>query len=360
MKNKELPPLKFDHLFRLTDDCGLLQHANYTIPDRSLGYCTDDNARAFIVVAQAIHLSLTNEKNEAILEKLSGRYLAFLKHAYNPETERFRNFMNYSRQWMEKTGSEDAHGRALWALGVTVPLSGHKARLPLITTLFTRSLKAAESFHSPRSIAFALIGAYGYLESFGGDSEVQHNAKILSQRLFNQFTTNAGEDWPWPENILAYSNGKLPQALLLASQTLQNDDMKQMGLRSLNWLLKVQMEDGHLSPVGNNGWYNREEEKARFDQQPLEVNALLDACITAFKITKDVDWIHKAKICFKWFLGANDINLPLYNPQSGGCHDGLQVNRVNQNEGAESTLAWLLSLIAMRAVLERKDTPSEL
>jgi glycosyltransferase involved in cell wall biosynthesis len=356
MEEKELPLPKFDHLFRLTDECGLLQHANYTIPDRSHGYCTDDNARALIVTLRAQNLSLISEINEAKLEDLSVRYLGFLKYAYNPESQRFRNFMDYSRQWLEPTGSEDAHSRALWALGTAVALSEQNARLSLIITLFMRALKTAESFHSPRSIAFALVGMYSYLEAFGGDSHVQRAAKVLAERLFHQFSTNAGDNWLWPENILAYSNGKLPHALILAGNMLQDDDMMQMGLHTLDWLLDIQTEDGHLSPIGNHGWFNRDEEKARFDQQPVEVNALLEACIAAYSLTNNSkqNWLDKARMCFNWFLGSNDLNLPLYDSQSGGCHDGLQINRVNQNQGAESTLAWLLSLTAIHGLSDEE------
>jgi len=343
--NFELPELKIGHLKTLTDDTGILQHATHTIPDRHHGYCTDDNARALMVAAMGRKYSLSGSMH---FDSLSSQYLSFLLYAYNVEKGRFRNFMTYARQWTEEVGSEDAHGRALWGLGKAVAFLDHPGQMAMSTTLFSQAIKAVEHFNSPRAIAFALVGIHAYLHKFSGDSEVRRVREIIANRLFNQFENNATESWPWPENTLSYANGKLPHALLLSGQWMQRSDMIDMGLRSLEWLLTIQTEKGHFVPIGNDGWYEKGGTKARFDQQPIEANAMIEACVEAFNITRDKTWIDNAVMCFNWFLGQNDLNMPLYDPKTGGCRDGLMADGINQNEGAESTLAWLLSLMTLQ------------
>ena len=341
----ELPEIKLEHLKTLTDDTGILQHANHTVPDRSHGYCTDDNARALLAAAMGRKYLSANGWD---LDRLSGHYLGFLQYAFEEKNERFRNFMTYSRQWTEAVGSEDAHGRALWCLGKTVAMLDNPGHLAMCTTLFKKALHAVEDFTSPRAIAFSLVGMHAYLEKFSGDSDVRRIRKVLADRLFTQFKNNATDNWPWLENALNYANGKLPHALLLSGRRLQRNDMLDMGLVSLKWLLAVQTEDHHFVPVGSNGWYEKGGLKARFDQQPIEANAMVEACVEAYNITREKAWFDNAVMCFNWFLGHNDLNLPLYDPITGGCRDGLMADGINQNEGAESSLAWLLSLITLQ------------
>ncbi|MFH1674206.1 MAG: glycosyltransferase family 4 protein [Pseudomonadota bacterium] len=343
--NFDLPEMKLGHLKALTDDTGILQHATHTIPARDHGYCIDDNARALMVAAMGRKYLLTDSMS---FDSLSSHYLSFLLYAFNVETGRFRDFMTYARQWTEEVGSEDAHGRALWALGKTVAFLDNPGQLAMSTTLFNQALKAVEHFFSPRAIAFALVGIHAYLHKFSGDSEVRRVREVLADRLFNQFKNNATESWPRLENALNYDNGKLPHALLLSGQWMQRSDMVDMGLRSLKWLLAVQTEDGHFVPIGSNGWYEQGGPKARFDQQPVEANSMIEACVEAFNVTRDKIWIDSAVMCFNWFLGHNDLNMPLYDPKTGGCRDGLMADGINQNEGAESSLAWLLSLMTLQ------------
>lgn len=343
--NFELPEVKFDHLKAFTDDTGILQHANYTIPDRTHGYCTDDNARALLVAAMGQKHLHTNVVG---LNFLSGHYLGFLLYAFNEKKGRFRNFMTYSRQWTEEIGSEDAHGRALWCLGKAVAFLDDPGHLAMSTTLFKKALRAGENFHSPRAIAFSLVGMHAYLDKFSGDSDVRRIREVLADRLFNQFKNNATDDWPWLENALNYVNGKLPHALLLSGQRMQRNDMIEMGLKSLKWLLAIKTEEGHFVPIGSNGWYEKGGPRARFDQQPIEANAMVEACVEAFNVTRDKSWFDNAVMCFNWFLGHNDLNMPLYDPKTGGCRDGLMADGINQNEGAESSLAWLLSLMTLQ------------
>jgi hypothetical protein len=282
------------------------------------------------------------------LNSLSGHYLGFLLYAYNEKNGRFRNFMTYSRQWREEIGSEDAHGRAIWCLGKAVAFLQNPGHLAMSTTLFKKALRAVENFHSPRAIAFCLVGMHAYLHKFSGDSDVRRIRGVLTDRLFDQFKNNATDDWPWPENTLNYANGKLPHALLLSGHRMQHNDMINMGLNSLKWLLTIQTEDNHFVPIGSNGWYEQGGPRARFDQQPVETNAMVEACVEAFNITRDKSWFDNAVMCFNWFLGHNDLNLPLYDAKTGGCRDGLMADGINQNEGAESSLAWLLSLMTLR------------
>ncbi|MFZ0240139.1 MAG: glycosyltransferase family 4 protein [Desulfobacterales bacterium] len=357
--NFELPEIKLDHLKAFTDDTGILQHANYTIPDRTHGYCTDDNARALLVAAMGQKYLPTTGLG---LDSLSGHYLGFLLYAYNEKNGRFRNFMTYSRQWMEEIGSEDAHGRAIWSLGKAVAFLQNSGHIAMSTTLFNKALRAVENFSSPRAIAFCLVGVHAYLAKFSGDSDVRRVREALADKLFDQFINHATDGWPWLEKALNYANGKLPHALLLSGQWMQRNDMINMGLNSLKWLITIQTEDGHFVPIGSNGWYKQGGPRARFDQQPIEANAMIEACVEAFNITRDKSWFENAVMCFNWFLGHNDLNLPLYDPKTGGCRDGLMADGINQNEGAESSLAWLLSLMTLQKLYadEILNQPSSL
>ena len=336
-----------------------MQHANYTIPDRTHGYCTDDNARALLVATMGQKYLPAEGLG---LDFLSGHYLGFLLYAYNEKNGLFRNFMTYSREWMEEIGSQDAHGRAIWCRGKAVSFLDDPGHLAMSTTLFKKALGAVENFHSPRTTAFCLLGLHAYLQKFSGDSDVRRIRGVLADRLFNQFKNNRTDDWPWLENALNYANGKLPHALLLSGRRMQRNDMIDMGLNCLKWLLAIQTEDNHFVPIGSNGWYEKGGSRARFDQQPVEANAMVEACVEAFNVTRDKSWLDNAVMCFNWFLGHNDLNMPLYDPKTGGCRDGLMADGINQNQGAESSLAWLLSLMTLQKlyadeVLKQSSSP---
>ncbi|MCA1784959.1 MAG: glycosyltransferase, partial [Desulfobacteraceae bacterium] len=341
----DLPEIKLDHLKALTDDTGILQHANHTIPDRAYGYCTDDNARALLVAVLGQRYLPVNGFG---LDALAGHYLGFLLYAFDPKTGRFRNFMDYSRQWIEEIGSEDSHGRALWCLGKAVAYLENPSHLAVSTVLFKKALGVAEHFFSPRAVAFTLIGLDAYLGKFVGDSDARRIRDILAERLFVQFNDHGTKEWPWLEDALNYTNAKLPQALILSGSRMQRSDMVDMGLVSLKWLLAIQTDDHHFAPVGSNGWYQKQGKRARFDQQPIEAKAMVEACVEAYNITRDRKWFENSVMSFNWFLGHNDLNMPLYDPGTGGCRDGLMVDGINQNQGAESTLAWLLSLLTLQ------------
>ncbi|MCK8600471.1 glycosyltransferase family 4 protein [Desulfoferrobacter suflitae] len=338
---REIPQPKLDHLIRLTDDVGIIQHAKFIVPNRYHGYCTDDNARALIAVLMAQDLV----PDEDALTNLACTYMSFLHHAFDENRGRFRNFMGYDRKWLEKEGSQDSHGRALWGLGEAVGLARSEDILGAAHELFEKALPAALDFDAPRAWAFTLVGIHAYLRKYGGDRCVRRVREQLADRLFAFYCSYATDDWPWIEETVTYANGKISQALLMSGQWLQRGDMVSAGLRSLEWLRTIQTDSrGHFVPIGNRGWYPRAGLKARFDQQPIEAQAMIDACREAYHVTSDPKWIAAAQCCLEWFLGRNDLNAPLYDYQTGGCRDGLSATGPNRNQGAESTLAWLLSL----------------
>jgi len=351
-----LPEIDLRHFLTLTDDTGMLQHAALATPDLHHGYCTDDNARALI--AATLYYDLTQD--ESILVPMQ-RYLAFLAYAFRPETGRFRNFMGFDRQWLEQVGSEDSHARALWGLAVAVAYAPTPGVLELASRLCRQAFGALESFHYVRPWAFALVGLDGFLSRFPDDAEALRIRDLLTERLYRRFVEHGSPDWPWCEDCLTWGNAKLPHALLVSGAAMGRDEVLQKGLRSLEWLLEVQTgPEGQLSIIGNKGWYWRDGFRARFDQQPLEAHALVDACLAAERLTGEARWLREAERCFGWFLGHNDLRVPLADAETGGCRDGLTEDGPNANEGAESTLAWLLSLLQMhqRAREHPKPVPA--
>jgi glycosyltransferase involved in cell wall biosynthesis len=341
----ELPPIKLDHLHHMTDKTGMLQHALFTVPNYREGYTTDDNARALMVSV------LLEELGHGEAFKLASQYLAFIGYAFNTETGRFRNFMDYQRYWLEESGSDDSHGRALWALGTVLGRSTTPALQSMAGRLFEQALPAILETTSPRAWAFALIGIHEYLRRFAGDRRASQVREELARRMLALYQNNRADDWCWYEDGLTYCNAALPHALLMCGQWIPNNAMKEAGLESLRWLADLQRADaGHFVPIGSNGFYRRGSERARFDQQPVEAQAMISACLEAYGITGDKRWRKEAQRAFDWFLGRNDLNLTIYDPTTGGCRDGLHPDRANENQGAESSLAYLQALLELRLV----------
>jgi glycosyltransferase involved in cell wall biosynthesis len=343
-QGSELPQFKLDHLLLMTDSTGLLQHALYTVPNYAMGYTTDDNARALYLTV------LLEELGNHVSTEVAGlaeRYMAFLVHAFDPEIRRFRTSMSYERRWLDRTGSEDCHSRALMALGAVLGRSDNDGLRGVAGWLFEQALPSALVFTSPRAWAFTLIGIHEYLRRFSGDRIAQNIGESLTERLMNSYRSCSTQDWPWFEEILSYANAVLPRALLVWGQQLGRMDIKEAGLRSLAWLINTQQADGHFVPIGNQGFYRRGSERARFDQQPIEAETTVAACLEAGCLTEDREWFVEAQRAFEWFLGRNDLGLPLYDPMTGGCRDGLHPDRANENQGGESTLAFLLALAEM-------------
>jgi glycosyltransferase involved in cell wall biosynthesis len=345
-KPRELPVMNLSHLWRMTDSTGFYQHANFSIPNFSEGHCTDDNARAFIL---AVLLSELGEDPES-MRTLATTSAAFLNHAFIMETKRFHNHLSFDRQWVDEQGSEDCQGRALWALGIGVGRSPFRSFQMMAGQLFALALPALTSFTSPRAWAFGLIGIHEYLRRLNGDSLVTQIRETLTCRLMKLFDAVAQPDWQWFEEELSYDNAKLPHALILSGQATGQQAILDRGLSSLRWLTALQTsEQGHFRPIGSNGFYHRGGVRATFDQQPIEAQATISACLEAYRATSDIWWYERAQIAFDWFVGANDLGLEVYSPETGGCRDGLHIDRVNSNQGAESTLAFLLSLAEMRS-----------
>lgn len=328
----------------MTDDTGILQHAKYTVPDLTHGYCTDDNARALIAVSMYYNL-----KGNRDIYPFIQKYLAFLNYSFDEKTKRFANFMSYDRRWLENIGSEDSHGRTLWALGVTIKNIRDESIRTMSMKLFTSALSVVSEFTSPRAWAFTVLGLWAYLEVDPKDTEKSEIQRILGEKIYGLYRNTATTDWLWCEETVTYSNGVLPHALILAGEGIDDKDMYNTGIESLKWLLKIQTApEGHLSVIGNEGWFTRGKGKAAFGQQPVEPMCLLNACLHVYRTTKDEWWLDEANKCMAWFFGENDLKTPIYNYEDGGCRDGLDSHGVNQNQGAESTLAGLISLINIR------------
>jgi hypothetical protein len=285
---------------------------------------------------------------------LATRYLAFLGNAFNSVNGRFRNFLSYERTWNEPQGSEDCHGRALWALGTVLGRSKDYGLRGAAGRLFEIAVPASLTFSSPRAWAFALLGLQEYLHSFPGDRDAQSISSKLTSRLIDIHAGNQSSDWRWFEDILAYSNARLPQAVLIAGRRTSDPEAVNVGLDALTWLCKEQKDPnkGHFVPIGSQGFYRKGGERARFDQQPVEAGGAVSACLEAYRVTKDDHWRQEAWLAFNWFLGDNDLQIALYDLDTGGCRDGLHPERVNENQGAESTLAFLMAQVEMRLLGE--------
>jgi glycosyltransferase involved in cell wall biosynthesis len=344
-----LPALNTSHLVSMTDDTGILQHAIFSLPNCLEGYTTDDNARA-LVVTTLLNKSSPPQGHEYTM--LSHRYLAFLWFAFYERTGRFRNFLAYDRAWQEEAGSEDSHGRALWAVGTVLGHSEDAGLRGAAGRLFEAAVPATLTFSSPRAWAFSVLGMQAYLDWFPGDRVIQSTRNLLANQLLAIYERSHSETWLWFEKSLSYSNARLSQALLIAGWQNKNQRMIEAGCESLQWLVGTQRQRGEdlFVPIGSRGFFAQGGEKARFDQQPVEACATISACLQAFRLTREKHWLDEAWCAFRWFLGENDLQVPLYDAATGGCRDGLHPDRVNENQGAESTLSFLMSLLEMRNI----------
>ena len=352
-----LPKIKLDHLVRMTDSIGIFQHAKHNIPDFSQGYCTDDNSRALILMVLLENLGTINS---LILYDLATRYLGFVRYAWDEKTVRFRSFLTFQRKWVEENFSEDSHGRAVWALGTCIGRSRNEGFSQMAAEIFEYALTPVSSFSSPRAWAFALIGAQEYQRRFPGDRSARNSMEVLSTKLMKLYDENCSAEWKWFEPILSYCNAVIPRALIVSGRGLANKKMLGCGIESLNWLITVQTSSrGYFQPVGRDKIFERGSSKPVFDQQPIEAYSTISACLEAYMTTKDKRWYNEAEKAFQWFLGTNDLGIPLYDPVNGGCYDGLHVDRVNRNQGAESTIAFLLSLYEMTNITNIIETFKE-
>jgi hypothetical protein len=328
----------------LCDDTGLLQHAVHAVADRSHGYCTDDNARALLLAC-----ALGRPPESPLPEILTSRFAAFLQHAWNPGTGRFRNFLGFDRSWHPDTGSEDSHGRALWALGECARSDHDHSRRSWATALFAKALPVVEGFTSPRAWSFTLLGLDAYCAAVAEHAGARSLKELLANRLLAMMAAVETSDWKWFEDSLAYDNARLSQALIVTGCSIGTPRYLAAGLRTLRWLMSLQTAaEGHFRPVGSSSFGAKRMHPQAFDQQPLEAAASISACLAAWRAGGDDTWRVHAERALAWFFGRNDLSLPLVDLETGSCRDGLHPDRPNENRGGESAVSYLLSLTDMR------------
>jgi len=340
-----IPKMRIEHFLSLCDNTGMLQHAVYSVPDRAHGYCIDDNARALL-----FSIALLSSGEAKLPETVTARFAAFIQHAWNPDTRRFRNFMSYDQRWLEESGSEDSHGRALWALAECARKDTDPSRRKWAASLFNTALPTAETFRSPRAWAFSLLGLDAFCAQASGDPTANHVRNLLAERLMAALSTTQTKDWVWFEDVLAYDNARLPQALIQTGMTTETPAYVEAGLQSLRWLMSLQTtSSGHFRPVGTKSFGQLLRQKpAAFDQQPVEASATISACLAARRAEDSAEWPAGAMRAFGWFMGENDLRTALIDLGTGSCSDGLHPDRPNENKGAESVLSYLFGLVEIR------------
>jgi glycosyltransferase involved in cell wall biosynthesis len=343
----QIPPqMNLQHFTSMCDDTGLFQHAVHSVPDRSHGYCVDDNARALLLAC-----ALNTAGEECLPDALTARFAAFLQHAWNPDNHRFRNFMSFDRRWLEPAGSEDSHGRALWALGECARSDVSPSRRRWAAALFKRALPVVREFSSPRAWAFALLGLDAFRGVYAEDALVAEFQHLLAGRLVSMLSSVATHDWVWFEDELAYDNARLPQALIVTGASTKTPAYTASGLKALRWLTTVQAsEAGYFRPVGSQSFGVKRRQPRPFDQQPLEAAATISATLAAWNADRDPKWRAAAAGALEWFFGSNDLSIALVDPRTGSCCDGLHPDRANENSGGESVVSYLLALAEMRRV----------
>jgi glycosyltransferase involved in cell wall biosynthesis len=343
-RSSAAPDMQIGHFLSMCDDVGLFQHAVYSVPDRAHGYCVDDNARALLLAC-----ALNGPGEQPLPEILTSRFAAFVQHAWNPDTRQFRNFMGFNRTWLEDSGSEDSHGRTLWALGEAARRDASPARRLWAAALFAQALPIAQSFRSPRAWAFMLLGLDGYCAVAPDDRHARDVRHWLADKLMACLAAVETPGWVWFEEGLAYDNARLPQAMILTGAATKTPRYLEAGLKSLRWLMTQQSAAaGHFRPVGTAGFGELRQYPRAFDQQPVEATATIAACLTAWRADGDAEWKAGATRAFAWFSGSNDLSVALVDPLTGSCRDGLHPDRANENRGGESVVCYLLGLAEMR------------
>jgi glycosyltransferase involved in cell wall biosynthesis len=346
-RNAPAPELRTTHFLSLCDDTGLFQHAVHTVADRSHGYCVDDNARALLVGCALGTAGTTGA--QGLPAHVTASFAAFVQHAWNPETKRFRNFLGFDRQWREESGSEDSHGRTLWALGTSVRNDPVLLRRDWAARLFLAALPGVEWFSSPRAWAFTLLGLDAFCAAVPDDETALRLRSVLAARLMALLGAVETAEWTWFEEGLSYDNARLPQALIVTGLATGYAPLVTAGLRSLHWLMDHQTSrTGCFRPIGTDGFGALLQVPLPFDQQPVEAAATVSACLAAWQADGDTGWIDHASRAFAWFLGSNDLGLPLVDVETGCCCDGLHRDRVNANCGGESAVSYLLALAEIR------------
>jgi glycosyltransferase involved in cell wall biosynthesis len=340
-----IPEVRIGHFLSLCDNTGMLQHAVHSVADRAHGYCVDDNARALLLSS-----AFANSGETKLLSDIdTTRFAAFIQHAWNPDTHRFRNFMSYDRRWLEPSGSEDSHGRTLWALAECARSDTDPSRRNWAAALFKTALPVVDTFSSPRAWAFSLLGLNVYCALQAGDLAAQSVRMLLADKLMALFVASERPDWLWFEDVLAYDNARLSQAMIETGLATHTAAYVETGLGSLRWLIALQTApSGCFRPVGSKSFGRIRQKPDAFDQQPVEATATIAACLAARRANDGEQWPKAAMRAFAWFLGENDLQTALIDPSTGSCSDGLHPDRANENKGAESALSYLLALVEIR------------
>lgn len=349
-----LPTFSLAHVKRLTDDTGIIQHAKFGIPNLKEGYCLDDNARALLMCLMAY-----NQKKNPLALELMPVYLSYIHYMQN-EDGTFRNFLSFNRNFLDITGSEDSFGRTIWALGYLMGNAPNDAYYQNGKLVFFNAVPVFERLNSIRSIANTIIGICYYLKSNPADEEMITHLKNLSTKLVIQYENNRSQDWHWFENLLAYDNGILPLSLLHATQILNDEHIQSIAMESMDFLTGHTLKNGYLSIIGNKNWYVKDEERSMFAQQPVDALAMVLMYYQAFSLTKDKEFLNKLFLSFMWFLGENDLRMSLYDFDTKGCCDGIEKYGVNRNQGAESSLAYLISHLTVLQAYEQLYQTKEL
>jgi hypothetical protein len=340
----QLPPIKLDYLISITDETGIIQHSKFATPNRGEGYTTDDNARALIVCTKHSKLGRTLET-----VKLADIYLSFLYHMQMKDG-RLHNYLGYDRRFLDDVGSDDSLGRTLWACGCVINSNLGEERKLLSKEIFDKALSHAINSTSPRTKAFAVLGLSLYQSTYPKDKALSRNMLKLVKQLLILYKKESSVKWPWFEAYITYCNGRLPQALFEAYKHTRNANHLQVAMDSFNFILKTQMNNNMFTPIGNNGWYKKGGPKAVYDQQSVEASCMTETALTAFRATHSSNFRSVAKTIFEWFLGKNTKGLWVYNPNTGGCHDGITPEGLNLNQGAEASVTYLLARLDLEMI----------
>jgi len=341
-----LPKFSLAHVIRLTDDTGIVQHAKYGIPNLKEGYCLDDNARALIMALMAYQ---RNKSKEAF--ELLPVYLSYI-HYMQTEDGNFRNFLSFNRQYLDEVGSEDSFGRTIWALGHLISCAASNSYREFALELFNKSYPHFSKLKHLRGMANTIIGISLYLQVVPTDDGMVKQLTDLTQPLIDAYEKTQSADWQWFEEKMTYDNAILPLALLYSAEITGNEKAKQIAMSTMAFLDKLTLSNGYLSPVGNDGWYYRGGTFPTFDQQAIETMAMVLMHFQAYQIFRKPEYIEKMFLSYKWFLGENTLRAPLYDHETKGCCDGLLPTGINRNQGAESTLAYLISHLTVLQAFE--------
>jgi glycosyltransferase involved in cell wall biosynthesis len=344
-----LPPFSLVHIKRLTDDTGIIQHAKFGIPNLKEGYCLDDNARALLMVLMAYR-----QKKDKLALELSPIYLSYIHYMQN-KNGIFRNFLSFNRNFLDKVGSEDSFGRTIWALGYLIANAPNDAYYQNGKLIFFNASPNFEKLQSIRGIANTLVGISYYLRRNPDDDSMIERFRNLAGKLISHYEANSSHDWKWFEPLLAYDNGILPLALLHAAELLKDDKITETALETMRFLSEITLKDGYLSVIGNEKWYKKDSERSMFAQQPVDVLAMILMYHQAFHLTRDKEYLTKLFTCFMWFLGENDLRMSLFDFETKGCCDGFENYGVNRNQGAESSLAYLISHLTVLLAFEEYE-----